>query len=68
MFPVATAATFQATVDETGWSWKIVEERYRLTYLALTAMDAGTNFKSDLKSATAATVQMTYFIESSKTG
>ena len=44
MFPAATAATFQATVDETGWPWDNVGERYRQTYIAVTAVDAGAKF------------------------
>ena len=49
MFP---AATFQTTVDETVWPWDNVRERYRPTYLVVTAVEAGTNFKSDEKFAT----------------
>ena len=68
MFPAAMAATFQTTVDETGWPWDNVGERYQLTYLAVTAVDAGTYFKSDLKFATVVPAKMTYFIEAVKQG
>ena len=44
MFPAATAITFQATVDKTGWTWDNEGGRDGQTWQAVIAVDAGPDF------------------------
>ena len=50
MFPAATAVTFQATVDKTGWTWGDLRQRGRRdgnhgeSWQDVIAVDAGPDF------------------------
>ena len=71
MLPAAAAATFQATVGETGRNGVTVSQRRGTVWTNVSRRDSRGrrgNFLTVNKSATAATVQMTYFIDCSKTG
>ena len=44
MFPAATAITFQATEDKTGWTWDNAGGQDGQTWQAVIAVDAGPDF------------------------
>ena len=62
MFPAATAATFQATVEKTGWTWGNAGRRDGQTW------EAVPDFKTVKKFATAVTVRILNLAGRNKTG
>ena len=68
MLPAATAATFQATVEKTGWTWGNAGRRDGKTWEAMIAVTAVPDFKTVKKFATAVTVRTRNLAGRSKTG
>ena len=67
MFPAATAVTFHATVDKTGWTWDNARGRDGQTWQTLIAVDAITDILPVKKFATAVTVLKRNVVGRSKT-
>ena len=62
------AATFQATVEKTGWTWVNAGRRDGQTWEAVIAVTAVPDFKTVKKLATAVTVWIKNLAGRSKTG
>ena len=67
-FPADTAATFEATVEKTGWTWGNAGGRDGQTWEAVIAVIAVPDFKTVKKFASAVTVRIRNLAGRSKTG